>query len=532
MQRLIILSLYVVVLFGCTSSKVTKLSGANVTKESTRLVVVADPQIHNMYGLGLKQMLKPADMISKVAIRSPELNILSPLILQKRIEESHSGESTAPLIVLGDGTNIACTGEYEDFWRALKSAHNGLILMAHGNHDSYLMGTVNSYLPTDKDISGLDNMEMWTSPVPTDESWWGNAESPKNSDGIFLRNWKDGCYRPPEIGGGLPINKSQWLRRYINELNKFGGTLIPPKFDENIFEYELSIRPVAGSKLSQINYQGEGVWWRPNIMNKYEGALYATYNSYVTQAFDISDTHRVILIDTSVCYNARGGIYYIFTNAGTNSCIGNQQMKSIEALIESAPDNKSLIFAGHFPLNALKVAERTELIKLFSARDKWTYISAHTHSPLRDFDWGSGNEINIGSTTDWPLEINSLYFENNSSSIIAISNINSTSDGILKYTPASQVGYSEVCRHMAAAKMLAEWNTSDTLNEWKSPKIDRDCYNDQDSWITNGERLSDYLKTIKNRFEPGSDYEKIMMRIAESASYYEYMSRDFSSVIP
>ena len=62
---------------------------------------------------------------------------------------------------------------------------------------------------------------------------------------------------------------------------------------------------------------------RPRPGDESRGDDYArAWNSFDVQAVDIGRTHTLVIIDTSVCQNARGGPSFPVTNAGSRSCIG------------------------------------------------------------------------------------------------------------------------------------------------------------------------------------------------------------------
>ena len=68
-------------------------------------------------------------------------------------------------------------GRYALFRAALAGFRTVPVLMAHGNHDSYLMGTVNSYVPG-RDVGGWRPEAMASADLPVDESWWGAPREP------------------------------------------------------------------------------------------------------------------------------------------------------------------------------------------------------------------------------------------------------------------------------------------------------------------------------------------------------------------
>src|SRR3954466_12076428 len=88
------------------------------------VLFIADPQFHNMYGVGLRQMLPLADFFARVAIRPPELNLLAPYAFANLLSQAEKANGgVMPLVVvLGDATNIACSGEFDDFVKVMNEA--------------------------------------------------------------------------------------------------------------------------------------------------------------------------------------------------------------------------------------------------------------------------------------------------------------------------------------------------------------------------------------------------------------------------
>lgn len=515
-----------VFLAGCVSPPKTELPPIGESKDAG-IFFIADPQLHNTYGIGVRQMLPAADIVSRVAIRPPELNLLAPYVLADLLSQAKSAAGQPPLVVaLGDLSNIACSGEYDDFVGVMSTAwKDGLWLAAHGNHDSYLIGTVNSYVPRDT-VTDWKPKLMANSPLPTDESWWGRHITPTGA-----RNWRDGCYRPHEHSA--PMNKVRWLARYLAHLEKHGlrvdkptsgGEVIPLNFD------------AASGALLKLNFQVRGVYVKPEFgESPSDSDLLKSYKSFIVQALDVTPGHRLVIIDTALCLDARGGVSFAWGNAGTRACVGKEQLEVIDRLVKEMPAGRLPIFAGHFPLKELPREERAELMRIMSQRGKWTYVSAHSHDPNAAYDWDSGVEVNIGSTTDWPMEAHILYPLPGSSQFgLRRSFYGHRYEGTTKYTPSRASRGSEVCRHLPAAEALAELDLTNVPRRWKSPARSVDCEpadGDDKVWKARGKRLREHINKIAARMSD-PQYRQAVLGIAAAASRHESRTFYLGGLLP
>ena len=492
------------------------------------IMFVGDPQIHNIYGFQLKQMSKLSDVVSKFTIRPPELNILAPLVLEYLIQQGAKNHKSNLIVVVGDTINIACSGEYASFLDALNRGNRGRlpILMAHGNHDSYLLGTVNHYLPTDK-VHDWKPRKMQTSKLPTDESWWGGSNKVSSTGNI---SWRGACLKP-SLGQktlSSPMNKSRWLAKYIDMLKKSGATIQTrnnnSQPDGEVIAMNFASKP--GSPLVKLNFKAKGLWYPPKLRRTPSRSnLLRTYKSFIVQKIDY-DNSRVIIIDTSVCEKTRSFLGYVATNTGINACIGDPQFKIIEEYASRLPKNHKLVLVGHFPMGDIAKKERQRLLNILSAHKHWVYMSAHEHSVTSQANWKTGVEINIGSTTDWPMEVNNIRFRQGESAPRVYQTQNSVNK-IPTYLPSHYEGATEICRHIKTAKTLALLNYFGEMRYWRSPKADPGCYaSDHKSWSKLGHELAAYIKTIHQRFRSDEKYRNAVLAVAISASQSEALQGD------
>jgi hypothetical protein len=515
---------------------------------SATVLFIADPQIHNVQGGNVKQTMLGADIVSHVAQRQPEINLMAPYALTALIRKGVDQQVKNPtsfMVILGDATNAGCTGEFDRFSQAVANAQPGrILLMAHGNHDSFLMGTINYWQSVfdTADVSGFDG-----SPVPVDASWWTPAR------GANGRGWPALCYEHGQ--SKVPINKVQWMGRYIKSLQGEhglalqGGTSRERSWTES--GKSVPVLPFSGAgepgtPLAKLAYQVAGEWVRPEASSR---GLLASYESYMVQAVNVGDSHRLIIIDTSGCaeFQASGwsrGIRYVGQNAGMNGCIGNAQIATIRSMAaDRLGAGRQLVFAGHFPLEKIFAADRTALIdvmKTASGSAAWTYLSAHTHDPKSVWLWAGGKEINMGSTTDWPMSAYQVQFgEEVTAPTLDFSEAMFGSGTAFAYDgPWPFSGGAELCRHVDAAIKLSKWNPGNG-NLFTSPGTwwsYAKCGVSHRFYTTYQERMKQAMDEIERRMSDTSGkeaaYQDEMLRIMAAASLNECRKRSVVRLAP
>ena len=503
------------------------------------MLVIADAQFHNVHGLGLKQMLPVADFVSNVAIRPPELNLLAPMVLDELLRRGLEAKPEV-LLVLGDISNIGCSQEVASFLGVIdrRRPRTTPMIMAHGNHDTYLMGTVNHFFPTDDLKSWKGNrLAMGESPVPTDESWWGEIDS---SADLAQPNWRDGCFHP--AAESSPMNKSRWLAKYIASLEPQGlvkepiaatvraptpdrwGALRGDVSSSASAPFPIKLSSAAGTPLGNIHYKAAGQWHPPVLLPVPSQSYFTvTYRSFIVQKIVVQNT-ALIVIDTSLCERAFGGVAMPFTNAGTRACLGDEQLRQIVAYIDEVPKDQPIALGGHYPMEEMTHAERAALHAALAGRERWVYLSAHTHGARSTTAWGAGLEVNFGSTTDWPMEVSTMGFSG-SFALPSVNTLYNSEKPPLTYLPTPSANHRfEVCRHLPAAKHLAELVVADSTLQWQSPAATQRCEVDSRAqWQNESIDLEAFRAIIHSRFNSDSEpaYRRLVLDIAAAASKYE-----------
>ncbi|MDP3158056.1 MAG: hypothetical protein Q8N23_35625 [Archangium sp.] len=468
---------------------------------------IADPQIHNIYGSSLLLGSGAADLGVQVARRRAELNILAPFVFRHFLEQGLAKDPVLTL-VLGDLTNVGCTGEYDTVLAQLNAASQGkpgLVLFAHGNHDTYLMGITNQYVPYEAGgtYAQLErDLKMSKATAPTDESWWPDLAA------VAPRAWPSAC--STHDGRGKPLNKVQWMARYLAHLEQYGVAVESTGIDGGF--------KLASTNPGRDNLQVEGEWYRPDF--KANAGLLPPYDSFLVQSLDRAD-YRVIIIDTSVC---AAPTTTISGSAGSRGCIGEAQFTIIERLLSEAKE-RPVVLAGHFNLGELTTSgERARLIKLIE-KHKATYLSAHTHADATLRSNYGVREINVGSTTDWPMSAQVL--------VLADGQVKRRQEltlpvGVPAYEGRTRTGEAfsdllqgqpfEVCRHLAAARVLAGLQTPFPA-VWLAPPTDADCRGEETNVLQL--ELKGLVDTIEKRIVDEPAYRAYVLNVAAAASAHD-----------
>ena len=140
-------------------------------KTSRPVLLIADPQIHNLYSKPVPERNLSAEAAAATAIRAPQLDMFSPDVLSWIIK--NGAPETEAIILLGDALDLACEGEWETFVNVMNGAGKPWF-MTPGNHDFYYFGT---YDPERLDV------------------------------------WEEACH-----GAGRPLTKDRFIRTYVDAL--------------------------------------------------------------------------------------------------------------------------------------------------------------------------------------------------------------------------------------------------------------------------------------------------------------------------
>lgn len=421
------------VLASCHPRQITVVQPAERPfPRAATIAVVADPQIHNMYGRRLFSASPLTNAVSAVAVRPPVLNILATLTLGTLVRQATSTlDEDGIALVLGDATNFACTGEYDEFAETMDVSSARPWLMAHGNHDSFMLGVTNSFLPGDEELgfladrvrSGDFDLERvvekvnsgWEDP---DLYFWRpstarvhaygrvGASPPENA-----HSWSSVCAQPRTLDGAetsTPMNKLQWLAYYLAHLNRLGVEFETAASREGCPRRFVGVAR-DGTHLARLGYRLEGCWETPPVAENGRSHDIRRYNqnvwkAFVVQAFEVDGT-RFVILDSSV---AEDELEIGVGKAGNHGRFGPQQESVAEAMIGDSERGTRLVLAAHVSLDQLVPESRTWLEHRTQEYPGMEYLSAHTHNETsrKQVDLGDATivETNVASTTDWPIE--------------------------------------------------------------------------------------------------------------------------------
>lgn len=330
-------------------------------------VVMADNQIHHLFGDPYWMRSRSVDRVVSVAIRPPQLDLFAPDLLRWVLsQESSAGK---PVLHLGDALDIACEGELDMFFTQMRHASAGWF-MAPGNHDFYFVGN-------------------------------GHV-----SEG---NNWARACTR-----AGGPLTKDEFILRYIDQGLGSQGTRPDVQ--------QLRLHRQASPCETRFDSSGgllTGLRWELDHDEP--------WRSFLVQRLDLSRTasgRRVVavLVDTTQ-YKARPRIVpALGRNAGLKGNLLRDQREAVEELLASAREQGAVVvLMGHHPYGSLTKSSRKFVAGLVADYNVVAYVSGHTHkghyavhgAPRTDDDAPAETflELNVGSLIDWPLEYRELWLK-------------------------------------------------------------------------------------------------------------------------
>ena len=342
---------------------------------STRLVqVVSDCQFHNLNSLPVPERNLSAESAVATAIRPPQLDLFSPEVLEWILA---NGSPDAELILhLGDALDLACEAELERYLEVMDGAGRPWF-MVPGNHDCFYFGVFD----------------------------------PKR-DGL----WKDACHE-----AGRPLRKDTFIRLYLASLVRRDDA------DGRAFAEVLGLtadreRPLAEvAELIPLEFAWErdpgtcefleAIWWHLDPDEP--------WRSYVTQSIDTSPVDqgperrfRNLLLD-SCQYGRRPALipngwrsYPLRLNSGSAGEMLPDQLRLARRWLEEREGSSSLVF--HHPFDYLAPRAKSSVGFLRREFEIPLTVTAHTHRGyFAHHDLGGDQdylELNIASTTDWPME--------------------------------------------------------------------------------------------------------------------------------
>lgn len=345
-------------------------------QSTAKALVIADCQLHNLLSQPLPDRNLSVESASATAIRPPQLDLFAPDVLGYVLRR-HAGD--VELVVhLGDALDLACEGELDAFLRVMATSPRPWV-MAPGNHDFYYFG---SYYPDDPGL------------------------------------WQAACH-----GAGAPLDKNTFVARYVAAL--LGQPAFLP------LAAGLGIDAPAGRDAAELaaRLPDEFEWRAPSgtrsLLERICWRLdrEAPWRSFVLQLIDLgalrADAHPAHLLLLDSCqYGHRPVLipnawscYPVALNCGFTGEMLPDQLRRARAWVEDI-DAGGVAAMCHHPFASLAPRTRASLGWLWRERNIGLLVTAHTHQGwFAHHDLGGTVEeleLNIGSTTDWPMEWRTL----------------------------------------------------------------------------------------------------------------------------
>ena len=347
---------------------------------SRPVLLIADCQVHNLYSKSLPERNLSAEAAAGTAIRPPQLDLFSPEVLSW-IVRNGAPEAVA-ILHLGDALDLGCEGEFDTFLEVMSGAGKPWF-MAPGNHDFFYLGTYD----------------------------------PQNT-GV----WEDACH-----GAGRMLTKDLFIRLYVAALlaqDDAGCVALAEALEladqreapraelaERLpLAFEWHAAPGSTGFLADIAWSIDAeAPWRSFILQGIDGGGRAVTAGGAGPV-------RALLLD-SCQYRRRPELvpngwqsYPLALNCGFTGEMLPDQLRRIRAWVETG--GKSFLFMFHHPFDALAPRTRASLGWLWRERPVGLMVTAHTHRGYYAHHDLGGEldqlELNLASTTDWPMEWRTL----------------------------------------------------------------------------------------------------------------------------
>ena len=355
------------------------------------ILIVADNQEHNLFGGYIQSMSALThSWVTKVAVRPPEVDLWSKYVLRAFLSDATDAGGAKVVLHLGDASDIACTTEFESFVSSMNRGTAGMVpwLMVPGNHDSFLAGNFNNYI----------------------------AKSPsKGFVDAFVRparSWSGACASLDATGEAT--TKEILIARIRMALESQGVEFRVADKDIPIMEVGVECEIAVGSprpdsKLAALRYQAVvRVCKRTDLGG---GKYVGPWESFIVQRLDVGGGAIGLLLDTtdvgsSTLYSAVEGVLPKGQgDAAQKGELRDGQRRAIEFLLGQENAGRVVGF-GHSPWVELTEGSRDFL----TGKGVVAFVSAHTHLRSSTLFHRSSPakagvcELNVGSTTDWPIQ--------------------------------------------------------------------------------------------------------------------------------
>ncbi|MFI5401870.1 MAG: metallophosphoesterase family protein [Planctomycetota bacterium] len=333
-------------------------------RKTRKALLVADCQLHNLYSKALPERNLAIKSVSATSIRPPQLDLFAGDVLAWIL--AHGGDADV-VLHLGDAMDLACTGEFEAFLRVMDGGKKPWF-MAPGNHDFFYFG---SYDPEDRKL------------------------------------WEEAAY-----GAGEVLPKDRFIRLYVAALLK--------QDDPGIRALAAAVGPELPASFEWRAPEGT-----PGFLDAIAWKIDAErpWRSFILQDIDMTGPGeadppvRAYLMDS--CQYARRPelipnawkCYPLHLNCGFTGEMLPDQLRTLRKWIEGGQGGTAVLMCHH-PFDSLAPSSKSSLGWLWRENRVGMMVTAHTHTGYyvhHDLHKGPERlELNLGSTTDWPMEWRTL----------------------------------------------------------------------------------------------------------------------------
>jgi len=342
---------------------------------TTQALLCADCQFHNLYSRPLPERNLSAEAAAATAIRPPQLDLFAPDVLAWILKNDTADKDV--VLHLGDATNLATTGEFRRFVETMDVSPKPWF-MAPGNHDIYYFGV---YATQDTELL------------------------------------KAAAYH-----SGESMDKGHFIRLYVAALLRQDE----PSCAALSQALGLALRPGASLAQAAARVPASFEWHAgddaPGLLDRICWRIdeEQPWRSFILQSVGLGRNDlraiRVFLLD-SCQYSRRPArapnawrSYPVDLNCGLTGEMLPDQLRKIREWLE--PRSHGTAFLCHHPFEVLAPRSRTNLGWLWREYRIAMMVTAHTHGGyFAHHDLGGEHdhiELNIGSTSDWPMEWRTL----------------------------------------------------------------------------------------------------------------------------
>jgi len=348
-------------------------------ESNRKVLLISDCQLHNLMSKPLPDRDLGFKAAAGTAIRSPQLDLFADEVMEWLLKDA--SDDVEAVIHLGDAIDLSTEGEFELFVKTM-SVGGRPWFMTPGNHDGYYFG---SYSPSD------------------------------------MGQWEDAAY-----GSGAVLTKDLFIRVYVAALLNQKSSCV------TAMRASLGISPESGETLLETGQRipDDFEWHAPDGEPGFLSSICwhidaeRPWRSFILQSVSLqkpgsrSIPVRLLLLD-SCQYGRRPELlpnawesYPLALNCGLTGEMLPDQLRKARDWIDEGADSDIFIMACHHPFEALSARTKSSIGWLWRERPVNLMLTSHTHAGFfAHHDLGGESaelELNLGSTTDWPMEWRTL----------------------------------------------------------------------------------------------------------------------------